>query len=311
LKTRSLLQELLIMKNRRLQQLSNVLEICVQRMVQYRGANLITVLLLTTTLCLPALFWTVTANLSKLSHRSYNSAEISMYLSTEIKASEIEALLNKVRALPSVATVQYISPEEGLKSLSQQSDFSGLISALPKNPLPPVITLALKSSDHLSEEAKALQTQLSTFQHVETVQLDSVWLQRLQIILTTLKELSLLLGILLALGVVLIVSNSIQLTLERHRHEIAIFQLVGANSIFIRAPFLIAGMFIGLAAGAFTWLIISLITTWLSHNLNTLVSLYQSNFQLTHFGFIQGFILLFASSLLGTLGATIASRDYG
>lgn len=299
------------MKHRRLKQLLNILEICFQRMVQYRGATLITILLLTTTLCLPALFWSVTANLSKLSSQSYNSTEVSIYLKAEASQAEIESLINKVRLYPTVATVHYISPEEGLKSMSQQSNLGSLIDALPKNPLPAVITLELKPSEHLSEDAKALQTQISTFSTVDTVQTDSVWLQRLQIILTTLKQLSGILGILLGIGVILIVSNSIQLTLEKHRHEIAIYQLVGANSVFIRAPFLIAGTLIGLAAGVLTWVIVSLIITWLSHNVSALASLYQSNFQLTHFGFIQGIILLLISSLLGTVGATVASRHYG
>ena len=299
------------MQNRHMKQLLNILEICFERMVQYRSSNIVTILLLTTTLCLPALFWSVTANLSKLSNHWYNSTELSIYLKPAATKTEIEDLLNKIQAAPMVAKVRYISPEEGLKSMSEQSNLGSLLEALPNNPLPAVIALELKPSAHLTENAQALQNQLSALSSVETVQLDSVWLQRLQVILTTLKELSFILGILLAIGVVLIVSNSIQLTLERHRHEIAIYQLVGANSLFIRAPFLAAGMLIGFAAGVFTWVIVSLITTWLSYNIDALATLYQSNFQITHFGFLQGLTLLFISSFLGTLGATVASRHYG
>lgn len=299
------------MQNRHLKQFLNILDICFERMVQYRSSNIITILLLTTTLCLPALFWSVTANLSKLSNHSYNSTELSIYLKPDISRDQIDDLLTKIQNASVVSKVRYISPEEGLKSMSEQSNLGSLLEALPKNPLPAVISLELKPSKQLTENAQALQKQLSTLNIVETVQLDSVWLQRLQVILKTLKELSVVLGVLLALGVVLIVSNSIQLTLERHRHEIAIYQLVGANSLFIRAPFLVAGMLIGFAAGAFTWVIVSLITTWLSYNIDALASLYQSNFQITHFGFLQGLALLFMSSLLGTVGATVASRHYG
>lgn len=299
------------MNQRRLKQLRNILEICFQRMMQYRTANLVTILLLTTTLCLPALFWSVTANLNKLSSQWYNSTEVSIYLKSEATTAEIDNAVKNLRQDPTVAKVRYISPEEGLKSMSQQSNLSSLVDALPNNPLPAVIAIELKPSEHLSEDAKALQAKLNTLTFIDSVQLDSVWLKRLQIILTTLKQLSAVLGLLLAIGVILIVSNSIQLTLERHRHEIAIYQLVGANSVFIRAPFLIAGMLIGLIAGALTWIAVSLILSWLSPNVSHLATLYQSNFQLTHFGFVQGIILLLISSILGTLGATIASRHYG
>jgi cell division transport system permease protein len=299
------------MKQRRFKQLSNILEICFQRMLQYRAANIITILLLTTTLSLPALFWSITANMNKLSNQWYNSTELTVYLKSQAATADIDNLVSKLRKNQNIANVRYISPEEGLKAMSQQSNLQSLLEALPDNPLPGVIAIELKPSEQITERAKKLQIRLNAISYIDTVQLDSVWLQRLQSILSTFRHLSVILGLVLAIGVVLIVSNSIQLTLERHRHEIAIYQLVGANSVFIRAPFLIAGLLIGLTAGLLTWLIVSIILHWLSPNIDSLAMLYQSNFQLTHFGFFQGIILLLISGMLGTVGATLASRDYG
>jgi cell division transport system permease protein len=299
------------MKHRRLKQLLNILSICINRFMQYRVANLVTILLLTATLSLPAVFWLVTANLNKLSHQWYNSTEISVYLKSEAKATDIDTLVYQLHNNPSIADSHYISPEEGLKALSQQSNLQTVLGTLPDNPLPGVIAIKLKPTENLSEAGKALQTKLSANPIVDSVQVDSLWLQRLQTMLTTLKKLSLILGILLLVGGIMIVSNSIQLTLERHRHEIAIYQLVGANSVFIRAPFLIAGLFIGLTAGILTWINVNLILSWLSPNVGNLAALYQSSFELTHFGFVQGLILLMISGTLGTVGATVASRHYG
>ncbi len=129
--------------------------------------------------------------------------------------------------------------------------------------------------------------------------------------LSTLKKLSFILGVLLIIGGILIVSNSIQLMLEKHRHEIAIYQLVGANSLFIRAPFLISGLFIGLIAGMLTWIVVNSILIWLLPNVDNLAALYQTTFQLTDFGFFQGLILCLVSGALGTVGAVVASRHYG
>jgi cell division transport system permease protein len=299
------------MKHRRLKQFLNILSICFERLLQYRVANLVTVLLLTATLSLPALFWLVTANLNKVSHQWYSSTEVSAYLKPQAAATDIDSLINQLRKNPNIDQSRYISPEEGLKALSQQSNLASVLSSLPDNPLPGVIAIKLKPSDQLSEIAKNLQTTLSSYPIIDTVQVDSLWLQRLQTMLTTLKRLSGVLAVLLIIGGVLIVSNSIQLTLERHRHEIAIYQLVGANSVFIRAPFLIAGLLIGLTAGLLTWLTVGLILSWLTPNVNNLSALYQSSFQLTHFGFFQGLVLLLVSGALGTLGATVASRHYG
>ncbi len=299
------------MKNRGLKQLINILTICLDRIAQYRLANLVTVLLLTATLSLPALFWLVTANLNKLSHQWYNSTEVSVYLKSEAKTSDIETLMAQLHKDASIAEIHYISPEEGLKEMAQQSNLQTVLQTLPNNPLPGVIAIKLKSTENLSETAKKLQATLAPNPIIETVQIDSLWLQRLQSMLGTLKKLSFILGILLIVGGILIVSNSIQLTLEKHRHEIAIYQLVGANSLFIRAPFLISGLFIGLTAGVLTWIVVNSILLWLLPNVDNLAALYQSTFQLTDFGFVQGIILCLVSGALGTVGAVVASRHYG
>lgn len=299
------------MKHQGLKQLYNILTICLDRIAQYRLANFVTVLLLTATLSLPALFWLVTANLNKVSHQWYNSAEVSVYLKSEAKKSDIENLMAQLHKDLSVAEIHYISPEEGLKEMAQQSNLQSVLQTLPNNPLPGVIAVKLKPTENLSETAKKLQAILAPNPIIETVQIDSLWLQRLQGMLSTLKKLSFILGILLIVGGILIVSNSIQLTLEKHRHEIEIYQLVGANSLFIRAPFLISGLFIGLTAGMLTWVVVNSILLWLLPNVDNLAALYQSTFQLTDFGFVQGVVLCLASGVLGTVGAVVASRDYG
>ncbi|MBX9586131.1 MAG: permease-like cell division protein FtsX [Gammaproteobacteria bacterium] len=299
------------MKHQGLKQLYNILTICLDRIAQYRLANLVTVLLLTATLSLPALFWLVTANLNKVSHQWYNSTEVSVYLKSETKKSDIENLMAQLHKDLSVAEIHYISPEEGLKEMAQQSNLQSVLQTLPNNPLPGVIAVKLKPTENLSETAKKLQATLAPNPIIETVQIDSLWLQRLQGMLSTLKKLSFILGILLIVGGILIVSNSIQLTLEKHRHEIEIYQLVGANSLFIRAPFLISGLFIGLTAGMLTWVVVNSILLWLLPNVDNLAALYQSTFQLTDFGFVQGIVLCLASGVLGTVGAVVASRDFG
>ncbi len=299
------------MKNRGLKQLYNILTICFDRLSQYRLANLVTVLLLTATLSLPALFWLLTANLNKLSHQWYNSAEVSIYLKSETKNSDIETLLAQLHKDTSVADSHYISPEEGIKEMAAQSNLQSVLKTLPNNPLPGVIAVKLKATENMSETAKKFQSSYAANPVVDTVQVDSLWLQRLQSMLSVLKKLSFILGILLIIGGILIVSNSIQLTLEKHRHEIAIYQLVGANSLFIRAPFLISGLFIGLTAGLLTWMVVNAILLWLIPNVGNLTALYQSTFQLTDFGFVQGIILCLVSGMLGTAGAVVASRHYG
>src|SRR4029079_4243613 len=124
----------------------------------------------------------------------------------------------------------------------------------------------------------------------------------------TCQRVSLLFGILLGMGVILIISNSIQVTLERHHHEMAIYAQLGAGNWNIRAPFLLAGSLLGLAAGILTWVIVLLLITLINPSVSQLAHLYETGGNLVHFGVLQGLLLIVISSILGTVGALFATR---
>ena len=114
-------------------------------------------------------------------------------------------------------------------------------------------------------------------------------------------------AVLIALVVVsiVIVSNSIRTSVFARRNEISIMRYVGATSGFIKAPFFVEGMFIGILAGAAAWGL-----TWLIYD-----SVWQmfGFYGLTPFGDIMWYVLAVncaAGALLGAVGTVFSTGKY-
>ena len=114
------------------------------------------------------------------------------------------------------------------------------------------------------------------------------------------------LGALLALGVLLVIGNTIRLTIENRRDEIVIVKLVGATNAFVRRPFLYTGLWYGVGGGVLACLLLWIGVHLLSAPIDQLAALYQSDFRLRGLNFIESAMILGSAALLGLLGAASA-----
>jgi cell division transport system permease protein len=117
------------------------------------------------------------------------------------------------------------------------------------------------------------------------------------------KRISLALGFLLALGVLLVIGNTIKLEVEARRDEIVVVKLVGGTDAFVRRPFLYTGSWYGLGGGITAWLILQLSMLLLSGPVSALSALYASEYSLTGLGFGNTIMLWLTSGFLGWMGA--------
>ena len=133
--------------------------------------------------------------------------------------------------------------------------------------------------------------------------LDMQWLQRIQAMLNIGNRLTYFLLLLFACAVVLIVGNTLRLTIEQHHEEIAIIKLIGATNRFIRRPYSYTGLIYGLCGGILACLIIYLALWALYRPIEHLSRLYHSHFLLKGLTLNYTILLLILSSLFGFFGA--------
>ncbi len=140
---------------------------------------------------------------------------------------------------------------------------------------------------------------------VDSVQLELEWLRRLNALLVLARRAGVLLAVLLALGVVLIVSNTTRLAVLNRRDEIEIIDRVGGTAAFIRRPFLYTGLVQGLLGALAAWGLVSVGLALLSGPTAELAALYGGGFRLQGVGAPGVLMLLFCGAVLGWAAARV------
>lgn len=268
--------------------------------------TLMTALVVAIALALPATLYVALTNLQQLGDSWDAEPKISAYIDVRAREQAIEQLIEKLKAMPDVAHIEYLSADEALADFQQLSGFGEALSALDDNPLP--ATLIITPSRVASEPAalKLLGDRIAGEAIVDEVGLDMEWVRRLRELMILGKKIVIALAALLGLGVLLAIGNTIRLAIENRRDEIVVTKLVGGTNGFVRRPFLYSGGWYGFMGGLLACLIVALGYATVSGSVHRLAHLYQSGFALQGLGVQGNLVLLGTSTLLGWLGSWIA-----
>jgi cell division transport system permease protein len=268
-------------------------------------ATLLTLTVIGITLALPSGLYVMLDNLERVSAGWDRGAQASLFLKHDVTEAGAHKLAQQIRAMPSVAGVDYISREAALAEFKQQSGFGKALNALDNNPLPAVLVVRLSAASDTAA-VESLMADLAHLPGVDLAQLDIEWLRRLAALLSLAQRAVAILAALLSLAVLLIIGNTIRLAVVNRQTEIEIIQLVGGTPGFVRRPFLYTGLLQGLFGGLLAWLLVEASLLLLSGPARELAGLYGSSFALTGLGVDQGLTLALAGGLLGWIGSRLA-----
>ncbi len=188
---------------------------------------------------------------------------VSVYARPNIQEKDFFALVDRLKALPQVASIDYVSREDALLRLKGKFEKDGntlitdTVSQLDENPL----TESFVVHAETVEDYPAIMEILSEQQYdalVEKKKFDdrSMLIAKVQVMKNRLQQVSVVVNLFFALIAVLIVYNTIRITIYSRRREFGIMKLVGATNSFIRGPLLIEGIWYGLIATLLTILVL-------------------------------------------------------
>ncbi len=269
-------------------------------------ATLMTAAVIGIALALPTGLHVLLQNVQQLSTGWEGTAQMSLFLKSDIPEKRIQALADKLRSWDGVAEVQYISREQALAEFREQSGFGGALDSLDENPLPAVLVLRPTAEATEPAQMEMLLGKVQKLEPVDLAQLDMEWVRRLSGIIEVGKRGVLLLGGLLALAILLVVGNTIRLTILSRSQEIIVTKLIGATNAFIRRPFLYTGFWYGLMGAVLAWLLVAILLGLLSDPVSRLSFLYSSGFSLDGLDLETVIILLGSGIALGLLGSWLA-----
>ena len=273
-------------------------------------ASFMTIAVLGLSLTLPATLHILVKNVQSVSSSFDTASEITLFLKPGLNDKSSRNLLARLQLYEEIEGTKYISPTQGMAEFKALSGFGDALNYLNENPLPPVVLVTPSLRHRDPEAAQRLLAKLKKEREVELGKLDIQWLQRLNAIIRLLQESVYTLGVLLLSAVVLIIGNTIRLSIMNKREEIEVMKLVGATEGFIQRPFLYTGIWYGFFGGFVAFLVLELMLWWLGAAITRVAESYDNNFILQGLTFGEfGYLMLIAISL-GFWGSLFSVSRY-
>lgn len=176
-----------------------------------------------------------------------------VFIETDATEEQIQEVGDKIRALDGVSTVDFKDKEYAMNVLKEKfGDKAYLVEVYGSDfySTSYIVTLTdLKLS-------KNVQNEILQFENVKKITSSDETVTTLLAVANGIKIVTAVILILLVIISIFIISNTIKLTVHARRKEISIMKYVGATNSFIRWPFIVEGMIIGILASAISIVII-------------------------------------------------------
>lgn len=246
--------------------------------------------------------------------------DISVYLKDEVMDDERNKLVNDLQAIGNVKSVEYISKDKALedykKSNENNLDLLLAISAT-DNPLPASLRVKPRDVNKIDEiksflergDIKALQSDETSYSGDRKAAIDKITAA------TTFFQTAGIVGVVVfALVSVMIIFNTIRMTIFNRRDELQIMRLLGASTGYIRGPFIVETIIYGIVAGLVSLAIVETILSGATYAIAE-SSLIPLDIQFANDYFAKHFWLILTAQLaigilIGAASSLIATRRY-
>lgn len=234
--------------------------------------------------------------------------EVIAYLKKGISIKNTEDLLDHIRSLDGVESVRYFSPSDALAFLQAKLGAErNLLEGIQPSVLPASVEIQLKREYRRADQIRTLAERLKQFPQFEEIQYGREWVETFSTLVDILQITCWILGGVLLGAMILIISNTLQLTIASRREEIEIMQFVGASPFYIRVPFYMEGILQGLFGAAIAvgllFLLHQVVLLYIPSSIQ--VWLARVSFLFLPAEFVAGILL--GGMVLGFLGSILSS----
>ena len=254
-------------------------------------------------------FFVIGQNLNHFVEQIEKDQAMQVYIKDEATQEQIDTLKKQIMDIDGVNTVEYVSKADALQIMKDRMG-ADLLEAVDENVLPAsyVIRMTdLTKSDEIQEKIEKLE-------NVDSITSSNKTINTLVKIANGIKGATYVILISLVIFAVFIITNTIKLTVHARRKEISIMKYVGATNGFIRWPFAVEGMIIGLIAGAIAIGVLAIMYSLIVRNQGFIQFLNERlRLSMLNFSSMLNLILIVYTALgigIGAIGSTISMRKY-
>lgn len=222
-----------------------------------RAMSIASMFSITAMLLILGLFFILVVNVNMVSETAKKQFDtIQVFLLDETTEVQTSAILADLNRMEGVREATYLSAQEAMDRWKVKwGDNAYLLDGLDENPLPNSIIIQVTEL----EQADATVAKVRTFDGIEDIKYYKDTVDQLMKITGFIQVGAMVIIIFLVIVSVIVVSNTVKLTVLAREREISIMKYVGATNWFIRGPFLIEGILIGILSALVSVGIISYI----------------------------------------------------
>ncbi|WP_173915624.1 permease-like cell division protein FtsX [Halobacillus sp. Marseille-Q1614] len=263
----------------------------------------------TTTLLLVGVFLAVMLNLNEFASNVEQDVEVKVLVDVTANEEQINNLENELSDIPQVNELNYSSKEEELDQLVESLGDQGKAFELFEQSNPLNDAFVIKPEEPV--DAIEIADKAQSMEHVDEVDYGEEIVQRL----FQFNEYARYIGLALIVGLVFtaifLISNTIKITIIARRKEIEIMKLVGATNSFIRWPFFIEGMILGVLGALIPITAIIGGYYYLYYNLQDRISFnFIQLLPFNPFAFQLAGIVLVIGAFIGVWGSVMSVRKF-
>jgi len=193
-----------------------------------------------------------------------SQVEVAVYLKDNITVELKTYLENEIRSWDEIAEVTYISKEQALEKFKVENAGSEILKEIQGNPLPASFEVKLKSPEKVDQIALRFVAKDGAYvEGVDEVIYGQNYVQKIFSITAIAGSIAFLIIIILLLAAVVLIFNTIRLSIHSRRKEIEVMKLVGATNWFVRIPFIFEGFFEGFVGSFISAVLLYFITNYL------------------------------------------------
>lgn len=197
------------------------------------------------TLFIVGTFLLAIQNINQVMSEMESKVEIKIILKDDIKLDEQKAIENKLKNTPSVTGVEYESKAKALENLKSRfgKQYESALEGLEKeNPLPASYIVKVEKPELISQVVK----DITGMAGIETIKDAKEVVDKIITFSNAIRWIGIIIFVILIGVSLFLIGNTIKLTVYSRRKEINIMKYIGATDWFIRWPFILEGMFIGI-----------------------------------------------------------------
>jgi len=277
---------------------------------QFRTRNLFSVTIICLSFLTVGIFMSLANNLRATARELATNMSIAFYLEPGLTENAIDQIRHESSLPAFVESVKRVSAEEAMERFQASfPDLADVAAGLRGNPFPESFELRVNAKASASKEVVAFVEGMKKRPGVTDVMFNQDWVEKMQGFSRLAGAIGAFLGGILILTSFFIISNVVKLNVFARKNEIEILRFVGGTNLFIRLPFWLEGITLGLLGSLLSlvllFVVIQVFPVYLGASLGALQELLRFRYP----GLGQALILLGGGAATGFIGsATSVSK---